>query len=476
MPAAPLCPGAGRAYVPAMTSYDFDLFTIGGGSGGVRAARFAAATGAKVAIAEERWFGGTCVNVGCVPKKLFSYAAHFREDFHDAAGFGWSGPVPSFDWLTLIANKDKEIHRLNGIYEQILGKAGVEIIKGRATLIDHHTVEVAGRRITARHILVATGGKPQRDTRPGAAELGLVSDDLFFLPALPRRVLVAGGGYIAVEFAGIFNGLGSQVTQVYRGDLFLRGFDDDVRRFLKAEMEKKGIRLVFNQIIERIEKTAGGQAVTFSDGSVAEYDAVVYAIGRVPNVAGLGLEAAGVKLNDKGAIAVDRFSQTSVPSIHAIGDVTDRVNLTPVALAEGMALVKTLFQGKPTAMDHANIPTAVFSHPPIGTVGLTEGQARREYGAVDIYRSDFKPLKHTLSGSGERTLMKLIVEPKSDRVVGAHMVGLDAPEILQGIGIALKAGATKADFDATIGIHPTAAEEFVTMRDRVAEPAAKAAE
>jgi glutathione reductase (NADPH) len=459
-----------------MTSYDFDLFTIGGGSGGVRAARFAAAAGAKAAIAEERWFGGTCVNVGCVPKKLFSYAAHFREDFHDAAGFGWSGPAPSFDWPTLIANKDKEIHRLNGIYEQILGKAGVEIIKGRAILIDPHTVEVAGRRITARHILVATGGKPQRDTRPGAAELGLVSDDLFFLPALPRRVLVAGGGYIAVEFAGIFNGLGSEVTQIYRGDLFLRGFDDDVRRFLKAEMEKNGIRLVFNQIIERIEKTAGGKAVTFSDGSVAEYDAVVYAIGRVPNVAGLGLEAAGVTLNDKGAIAVDPYSRTSVPSIHAIGDVTDRVNLTPVALAEGMALVKTLFQGKPTAMDYANIPTAVFSHPPIGTVGLTEGQARRKFGAVDIYRSDFKPLKHTLSGSSERTLMKLIVEPKSDRVVGAHMVGLDAPEILQGIGIALKAGATKADFDATIGIHPTAAEEFVTLREKVAEPAAKAAE
>ncbi len=459
-----------------MTHYDFDLFTIGGGSGGVRAARFAAATGAKVAIAEERWFGGTCVNVGCVPKKLFSYASHFREDFHDAVGYGWSGPAPSFDWPTLIANKDKEIQRLNGIYEQILGKAGVEIIKGRATIVDPHTVAVGGKRITARHILVATGGKPQRDSRPGAAELGLVSDDLFFLPALPKRVLVAGGGYIAVEFAGIFNGLGSQVTQIYRGDLFLRGFDDDVRRFLKAEMEKKGIRLIFNCIIDRIEKTAGGLAVHFSSGDVTEYDAVVYAIGRLPNVEGLGLEQVGVKLSDKGAIAVDPLSQTSVPSIHAIGDVTDRVNLTPVALAEGMALVKTLFQGKPTAMDYANIPTAVFSHPPIGTVGLSEAAARKQYGAVDIYRSDFKPMKHTLSGSSERTLMKLIVEPKSDRVVGVHMVGLDAPEILQGIGIAIKAGATKADFDATVGIHPTAAEEFVTMREKLAEPVAKAAE
>jgi len=459
-----------------MTTYDFDLFTIGGGSGGVRAARFAAAAGARSAIAEEGRFGGTCVNVGCVPKKLFSYAAHFREDFHDAAGFGWSGPEPSFDWPTLIANKDKEITRLNGIYEQVLGKAGVEILKGRASLVDPHTVEVAGRRFSARHILVATGGRPERDSRPGAAEHGLISDDLFHLPALPRRVLIAGGGFIAVEFAGIFHGLGCEVTQIYRGELFLRGFDDDVRRFLKAEMAKKGIRLVFNAIIERIEKTGAGYACHLSNGAVEVYDAVVYAIGRRPNVEGLGLERAGVKLNDKGAIAVDAYSQTSVPSIHAIGDVTDRVNLTPVALAEAMALVKTLFQDRPTAMNYADIPTAVFSHPPIGTVGLTEAQARKTYGAIDVYRSDFRPLKHTLSGNGERTLMKLVVDAKSDRVVGAHMVGLDAPEILQGIGIALKAGATKAHFDATIGIHPTAAEEFVTMRDKVAEPTAKAAE
>jgi glutathione reductase (NADPH) len=458
------------------TAYDFDLFTIGGGSGGVRAARFAAAAGARSAIAEEGRFGGTCVNVGCVPKKLLSYAAHVREDFHDAAGFGWSGPAPGFDWPTLIANKDREIARLNGIYEQVLAKAGVEILKGRASLVDPHTVEVGGRRITARHILVATGGRPERDTRPGAAEHGLVSDDLFQLPALPRRVLIAGGGYIAVEFAGIFHGLGSQVTQIYRGELFLRGFDDDVRRFLKTEMEKKGIRLVFGAIIERIEKTAAGYACHLSNGAVELYDAVVYAIGRKPNVAGLGLEQVGVRLNDRGAIAVDAYSRTSVPSIHAIGDVTDRVNLTPVALAEGMALVKTLFQGKPTAMDYADIPTAVFSHPPIGTVGLTEAQARARFGAVDIYRSEFKPLKHTLSGNAERTLMKLVVDARSDRVVGAHMVGIDAPEIVQGLGIALKAGATKADFDATIGIHPTAAEEFVTMRDKLAQPAAKAAE
>lgn len=446
-------------------TYDYDLFTIGGGSGGVRASRFSAGYGAKVAIAEERWFGGTCVNIGCVPKKLFALASHFREDFHDAAGFGWTVGEVSFDWPTLIANKNKEIARLNAAYESILTKAGVEIIRGRATIIDPHTVEVAGKRYSARHILVATGGKPARDSAP-SADLGLVSDDLFFLPSLPRRILIAGGGYIAVEFAGIFHGLGVEVTQIYRGDLFLRGFDGDVRIFLRDEMQKKGIKLKFSAIISKIEKTASGKLVHFSDGTREEYDAVVYAIGRTPLVKDLGLEKAGVKLTDKGAIAVDAFSQSSVSSIHAIGDVTDRVNLTPVALAEGMALARTLFKGEPTAMTYDNIPTAVFSQPPIGTVGLGEEAARKKFGAVDIYKSRFTPMKHTLSGNSEKTFMKLVVDAATDKVVGAHMVGLDAPEILQGLAVAIKVGATKKDFDATIGIHPTAAEEFVTMREK----------
>ena len=390
-------------------TYDFDLFTIGGGSGGVRASRFAAGYGAKVAIAEDRWFGGTCVNVGCVPKKLFSYAAHFREDFEDAAGFGWTVGERSFDWATLVANKDKEIARLNGIYETILGRAGVEIIKARATILDPHTVEVGGRKVTARHILVATGGHPVRDDRPGVQEHGLVSDDFFYMPDLPKRVLVLGGGYIAVEFAGIFRGLGAEVTQMYRGPLFLRGFDDDVRTFLRDEMRKKGVRLLFDCIVERIEKTGSGYACHFSSGAVEEFDAVVYAIGRRPNVEGLGLEGAGVELKTNGAVVVDRFYCSSVPSIHAIGDVTDRINLTPVALAEGMALAKTLFAGKPTEVNYDYVPTAVFSHPPIGTVGLPEGLARERYGEIDVYRSDFRPLKHTLSGSEERTLMQLLV-------------------------------------------------------------------
>ncbi|HKY94960.1 MAG TPA: glutathione-disulfide reductase [Kiloniellales bacterium] len=455
--------------------YDFDLFTIGGGSGGVRASRFAAGYGAKVAIAEERWFGGTCVNVGCVPKKLLSYAAHFREDFHDAKGFGWTVGESSFDWPTLIANKDKEIHRLNGIYEQILSKAGVEIVKGRATIVGPHAVEIGGKRVTARHILVATGGRPLRDDVPGC-RLAKISDDLFFLPKLPDRVLVVGGGYIGVEFAGIFNGLGCETVLSHRSDPFLRGFDDDVRHFLAMEMMKKHIRLRFKCSVARLEQAGEAIRVSFTDGTESEYNLVVYAIGRRPNVEGLGLEQVGVKLNAKGAIAVDAYSQSSVPSIHAIGDVTDRVNLTPVALAEGMALAKTLFDGAPTKVDYDNIPTAVFSQPPIGTVGLSEQAARERGKKVDIYKTDFRPLKHTLSGSHERTLMKLVVEQGSERVLGAHMVGLDAPEILQGIAIALKAGATKRVFDETIGIHPTAAEEFVTLREKVPEQVVKAAE
>ncbi|GAB5469725.1 MAG: glutathione-disulfide reductase [Rhodospirillales bacterium] len=452
-----------------MSSYDYDLFVIGGGSAGVRMARMSATYGAKVALAEDRWLGGTCVNIGCVPKKLFSYAAHFREDFHDAAGYGWQVGESSFDWSRLLANKDKEIARLNGIYAKLLANAGVTVHEGRATLLDPHSVSIAGRRITAEHIVIATGGTPTKPSEPGA-ELGYVSDDLFFLPELPRKVLMAGGGYISVEFAGIFNGLGADTTLIYRGDRLLRGFDEDVRVFLGEELAKKGIRLIFNQIIEKTEKRDDGLEVTFTDGSQEHFDAVVYATGRKPNIEGLGLETAGVELNAAGAVKVDAFARTSVPSIFALGDVTDRIQLTPVAIAEAMALSRTLYLGEPTPMDHTNIPSAVFSQPPVATVGLTEAEARKRLGAVDIYRSSFRPMRHTLSGNPEKTLMKLVVERASQKVVGAHLAGLDTPEMLQGIAVAIKAGATKRDFDATVGIHPTSAEEFVTLREPVPEP------
>lgn len=459
----------------ASDSYDFDLFVIGAGSGGVRAARMSATYGAKVGIAEERHLGGTCVNIGCVPKKLMVYASHFDEDFEDAAGYGWTVGPRSFDWQTLIANKNQEIGRLNGIYESLLTKAGVEIVDGRAVLTGPNSLEVAGRKITAKTILVATGARPSRSSEPGQ-ELGIVSDDIFFLEQQPERMMVLGGGYIAVEFAGIFNGLGSEVTQLYRRDLFLRGFDGDVRRFLAEEMRKKGVDLIFNTIASQIEKTSSGLLVTLSDGQKREVDQVLYAIGRRPNIEGLGLEAAGVALDERGAIKVDDHYRTNVPSIYALGDVTDRVQLTPVAIAEAMVLAGNLYKGENRTLDYADIPTAVFSQPPIGTVGLTEEQARTRYEALDIYRSEFRPMKHTMTHNTERTLMKLIVDRASQKVVGAHMVGADAGEIAQGLGIAIKAGATKADFDATIGIHPTAAEEFVTMRDPVPEPEQLAAE
>jgi glutathione reductase (NADPH) len=457
-----------------MSQYDFDLFVIGAGSGGVRAARMAAGLGARVAVAEERYLGGTCVNVGCVPKKLLVYASHFGEDFEDSAGFGWQVDGAGFDWSTLIANKDKEIARLNGVYERLLTGAGVELIESRATILDPHHVEVDGRRVSARYILVATGGRPVRPDLPGQ-ELGLVSDDVFHLERQPERVLVAGGGYIAVEFAGIFNGLGSRTTQLYRGPLFLRGFDDDIRRFLAEEMPKKGVDLRFNGVAEAIEKTSSGLAVSLNDGSRLEVDAVLFAIGRRPNTAGLGLEKAGVALSAKGAVTVDADHRSNVPSIYAIGDVTDRVQLTPVALAEGMVVARNLFGSAESRTDYADIPTAVFSQPPIGTVGLSEAEARARHGAVDVYRSIFRPMKHTLSGRDERALMKLVVARDSRRVLGAHMVGADAGEIIQGLAIALKAGATKEVFDATIGVHPTAAEEFVTLRDKLPDPEEQAA-
>jgi glutathione reductase (NADPH) len=451
-----------------MGQYDFDLFTIGAGSGGVRASRVAAATGARVAVAEDRQLGGTCVNVGCVPKKLLRYASEFADAFEDSAGFGWSVPEQRFDWPRLVSNKNREIERLNAVYGRLLDDAGVTVINGRARIADRHTVEVGNHRFTAEHILVATGGRPVRLDIPGA-ELGMVSDDAFYMDELPERVLIVGGGYIAVEFASILGGLGSEVVQLYRGPLFLRGFDDDVRALLAEELVKRDVDLRFNTNLATLEQSGERLHATLDSGDTVVADRVLFAIGRVPNTAGLGLEELGVELDARGAVVVDAYSRSSIPSIHAIGDCTDRMNLTPVALAEGMALVQTLFLDNPTAVDYSNIPTAVFSHPCVGTVGLTETEARQRHDEVDVYRSAFRPLKHTLSGRDEQTLVKLVVDRASDRVVGAHMVGADAGEIIQGVAIALKCGATKAQFDATIGVHPTAAEEFVTLRERVRE-------
>ncbi len=450
-----------------MASHDYDLFTIGAGSGGVRASRMAAGAGARVAVAEERYLGGTCVNVGCIPKKLLVHAAHFREEVEDAAGFGWSVAEPVFDWPALIANKDREIARLNGVYAGLLDGAGVTRIEGRARLVDAHTVEVGGSRITATNILLAPGGWPHLPDIPGI-ELAISSNEAFHLAGLPRRVIIVGGGYIAVEFAGIFHGMGADVVQLYRGPLFLRGFDDDVREALASEMRKKGIDLRFEARPSRIERAGDALRVELDDGGVLEADCVMYATGRRPLTADLGLEEAGVATDVYGAITVDAYSRTSVENIWAIGDVTDRIQLTPVAIHEAMCLVRTLFHDDPTVPDHADVASAVFSLPPIGTVGLTEAEARARLGDVDVYRSRFRPLKHTLSGRDEQTLMKLVVDRASDRVVGAHMVGPDAGEIIQGIAIAVKMRATKAQFDATVGIHPTAAEEFVTMREPVA--------
>jgi glutathione reductase (NADPH) len=450
----------------ASDSNDFDLFTIGAGSGGVRASRMAAMTGARVAVAEAGALGGTCVNVGCIPKKLFVYASHFADDFGDAAGFGWTVGERSLDWPRLLANKNREIERLNGVYARLLDGAGVTRFAGRATLVDANTVEVAGRRHRAANILVATGGWPSLPDVPGI-EHAVTSNEMFHLPALPSRAVVVGGGYIAVEFAGILHGLGVAVTQLYRGPLFLRGFDDDVRRTLADEMRKRGVDLRFQARVARIERAGDERRVVLEDGSVVVADAVLYATGRRPLTAGLGLERVGVETRPDGAIVVDAWSRTSVPSIWAIGDVTDRIQLTPVAIHEAMALVRTLFGGVPTKPDHEDVASAVFSQPPVATVGLTEAQARERHGEVVVYRSTFRPLKHTLTGRDERTMMKLVVDRASDRVVGVHMVGADAAEIIQGLAVAVKMRATKADFDATIGIHPTAAEEFVTMRDPV---------
>ncbi len=449
-----------------MSRFDFDLFCIGGGSGGVRASRVCASYGAKAAIAEEKHFGGTCVNVGCIPKKLFSYAAHYREDFHDAAGYGWTAPDPVFHWPTLLENKNREIARLNAIYENVLAKAGVEILKLRAAIVDPHSVECGGKTYSAKHILVATGSWPTVPDIPGR-ELAITSNEAFFLPELPASIIVVGGGYIALEFASIFNGLGVPTTLVYRGKRLLRGFDADLGARLGEEMAKKGIQIRLESDIAALEKNADGSlAVTFRDASHGRTGMAMFATGRKPNTRDLGLEAAGVQLAGDGAIKVNEYLASSVDSIHAIGDVTHRVNLTPVATAEGMALAKTLFRDQPTLMDYHDIPTAVFAIPNLSTVGLSEELAIARGHAVEIYKTSFRSLRHTLSGSEEKTFMKLVVDAATQRVLGAHMMGADAGEIIQGIAIALKCGATKAQFDSTIGIHPTAAEEFVTMREK----------
>jgi len=452
-----------------VANYDYDLFVIGAGSGGVRAARTAAATGVRVAVAEDRYLGGTCVNVGCVPKKLYSYAAHFHDAFEDSSGFGWTIPqAPSFDWATLRDNKIEEIKRLNGIYNRLLDGAGVTLINGRAKVVDANAVEVNGERITAEKILVAVGGWPWTPAFEGS-EHTVNSNQVFDLDNFPKRFLVLGGGYIAVEFASIFNGLGADTHLIYRGALFLRGFDQEVREFTRDEMAKKGVSLHFETNIERIRKVEGGLEVTLTNGEQLEVDAVLSATGRRPHLEGLGLDALGVELNTDGTLKVNERYESSVPSILALGDVTGGPELTPVALAEAMHLVQHHFSRNegdkpPAPLDYQNIATAVFCHPNIGTVGLSEEEARERFGAVRIYSADFRPMKHTLSGSDERCLMKLVVDDANDRVVGAHMVGEDAGETIQGIAIAVRAQLTKTDFDATVGIHPTAAEEFVTMR------------
>ena len=453
-----------------MSQCETDLFTIGAGSGGVRASRVAASMGARVAIAEDTYLGGTCVNAGCVPKKLFVYASHFHEDFEDAAAYGWSiGERRRFDWRSLLENKNREILRLNGVYARLLDEAGVERIEGRATLVDPHTVAVGERRLSVATILVATGSRPSMPRIPGI-EHAITSDEAFHLERFPERAVIVGGGYIAVEFAGIFHGMGASVTQLYRGPLFMRGFDDDVRRLLADQMRKRGIDLRFEKNLTAIERSDTGLRLSVDDGSTLEADQVLYATGREPKTADLGLEEAGVELGRNGAVIVDAYSRSSASHIYAIGDCTDRLMLTPVAIAEGIAFANTVFAGTPTRPDHTGVPTAVFSQPPLGCVGLTEAEARERCGEIDVYRSSFRPMKHTLTGRDETTMMKLIVERATDRVVGCHMVGPDAGEITQGLAIALKCGATKAQFDATIGIHPTAAEEFVTMRERVPDP------
>ena len=448
-----------------MAQYDYDLFTIGGGSGGVRASRVSASYGAKVAVAEERYLGGTCVNVGCIPKKLLMYASHFGADFEDAAAFGWTVGERYVDWAKLIANKNKEIGRLNDVYRKLLQDSGVTIMDSHAEIIDPHTVVVEGKQVTAKYILVAVGSWPMVPKIPGA-EHAITSNEAFYLPSLPEKVIIVGGGYIGAEFAGIFHGLGAKVMQLHRGPLFLRGFDDDCRETLAEEMKKQGIDLRFNTRVETIEKLTAGLRATLTGGTTVDVDHVFYATGRDPNTQALGLEEAGVQTKENGAVIVDDYLKTSVDNIYAIGDCTDRLMLTPVAIAEGRAVAETLFNNNPTRPSYMNVPSTVFSTPNIATVGLTETEARERYKSIDVYKTSFRPLKQTLTGREEKIMMKIVVDERTDKVLGCHMVGPDAGEIIQGLAVAMNCGATKAQFDATLGIHPTAAEEFVTMRTK----------
>lgn len=452
-----------------MSEFDFDLFVIGAGSGGVRAARIAAGHGARVGICESSRVGGTCVIRGCVPKKLLSYAAHFAEEFEDAAGYGWDVGETKFSWSRLIANKDREIDRLNNVYLRLLDNSGVTLFPAHGKLLDSHRIQVGDDIVSAEKILIATGGRPWVPEISGA-ELSITSDEAFHLESLPAKVIVVGGGFIACEFAGIFNGLGSTVVQVYRGEQILRGFDNDVRQTLAVEMQQKGIDIRLNiNVTELIRQPDGRILAKLDDDTEIFADCVMFATGRVPNVRGLGLQDAGVHVLPGGMIPVDDYSRTNLPNVFAVGDVTNRVNLTPVALMEGHAFADTEFGGVSRSVDHAFIPSAVFSHPPVATVGFSEREAVTHYGELDIYKSVFRPMKHTLSGREEKTMMKLLVQASSGKVVGLHVVGMDAPEIVQGFAVAIKSGLTKQQFDSTIGIHPTAAEELVTMRSPIAK-------
>ena len=444
-------------------TYDFDLFVIGAGSGGVRASRLAGALGKRVAVAESWTVGGTCVNRGCIPKKLYAYAAHFREDFEDSKGFGWKVPAPKFDWPKLVRAKVKELARLDAIYAGILDKNNVRYIEGSARLADDHTIRIGRKSYTAETILIATGGRPTTVAFPGV-EHTITSDEVFDLKRFPKRILVAGGGYIAAEMASIFNGLGAKTSLMYRGQRLLRYFDEEARLHLQGEMAKKGIRILLETIIDRIEKKRDGLHVTCNTGKKLVVDTVLMAVGRTPANHGLGLAEAGVELTREGAVMVDHLSRTSVPNIYAIGDCTDRLNLTPVAIHEAVCLIETLYKNNPTHPDHRDVPTAVFSSPPLAVVGMTEAEARQEFGQVEIYKTSFRPLKHTLSGRDERVFMKLVVRGKTHEVIGAHMVGADAPEIIQALAVAVKAKLTKEQFDSTMALHPTTAEEFVLMR------------
>ncbi len=449
-----------------MTTFDYDLFVIGAGSGGVRAGRIAAKHGAKVAVAEEYRVGGTCVIRGCVPKKLFVYASKFAEEFEDAIGFGWTSEKVTFDWQTLLENKDKEINRLNQAYIRNLTAAGAELIEERAALVDAHTVQLSsGRKVSAKYILIATGATPFVPRNVVGHELAITSNEAFHLPRLPRRMVIVGGGYIAVEFAGIFNNLGVETILIYRGEKILRGFDSDLQNHLMAEMEKKGIDIRCNVDVEKIERSGDGVRITLNDGERIGAGQIMYCTGRIPNIVDLGLENVGITPTPHYAIPVNEYSQTEVPSIYAVGDVTNRVNLTPVAIREGHAFADTVFGDKPTMVNHGLVPTAVFSQPELGTVGMTEEHARKTH-KVDIYKTSFRPMKHTLSGRDERMMMKLVVDAETDIVLGCHIAGPDAGEMAQLLGIAITCKATKAQFDATLAVHPTAAEELVTMREK----------